>query len=286
MKKYILLVTILISILAFFFFKNTKNDKSDNLKKSLVVSKRVIDSEEDIRDEKNLSSIIQKKSEDLFLNISGEKFGIIFDEQFENSEGLGEMITDDLQLLFGHMEKATVTRRDIERYYLHQGKKTMIDGFVVFDGKGRFFPHILTDDFGLMSGDKIVLPQALLEAYEEAINRKKRHQKEYHLLKQTIHDLNNLTSSQRSVEDWVFMKGASEDVKNAFAEYSSAEFRDAFARGIYKDPSLLNVSFIEDEKSPLDGLLMANIYLERGGVLTNRVPPLVFSEGSWKIYIQ
>jgi len=222
---------------------------------------------------------------DELLKAGGIEVRLKFESQIP--ETLKDVILHDLNLIYGHLNT---------HEYLDVGNmpKMMVDGelrkpdsFLKFTGKGRYFPKQLTGKIGLMFNEQLLIPNSVIQAYEEAWLRKKKNEAQYSTLLKSISRLNRVVEDPiTEPEKWFFIDEEMKGFKIQLSDITSDQFTQNFGGYTYRQPSLLEVYDGSDIKAHLKERLVAKMYaFDAKGKIINSMPPLVFSDGNWKFFI-
>lgn len=215
--------------------------------------------------------------------------GIEVEVAFESevSSGLQKAILHDFNLIFGHLESHEYLDARGAPEMLINGVLQQPDRFLKFTGKGRFFPSELTGKIGFLKGGKMVVPDDVLKAYEQAWNRKAANEEEYSSLLTAIDQLNGLAGDPvQNPREWFFIGSDAQAAGVELPDVTGEQFTESFGGYRYRQPSLLDV-FDGVEWSPdLAGKLIAKLYVfDPDGAIRNSMPPLIHTDGSWRFFM-
>jgi hypothetical protein len=219
------------------------------------------------------------------LTAGGIKVEVAFESKV--SSELQRAILHDLNLIFGHLESHEYLDARGAPEMLINGALQQPDRFLKFTEKGRFFPRELTGKIGFMKGEKMVFPDDVIQAYEEAWSRKTANEEKYGSLLTAIDKLNGLAGNPvQNPRDWFFISADAQTAGVEMPDITKEQFAESFGGYRYRQPSLLDV-FDGVEWSPdLAGKLIARLYVfEPEGAISNSMPPLIYTDGSWRFFI-
>lgn len=219
------------------------------------------------------------------LTAGGIEVEVAFESEVPSD--LQKAIVHDLNLIFGHLESHEYLDARGAPEMVINGALQQPDRFLKFTGKGRFFPTELTGKIGFLKGEKMVVPDDVLQAYEEAWNRKVANEEKYSSLLTVIDQLNGLARDPvQNPREWFFISSGAQAAGVALPAVTGEQFAESFGGYRYRQPSLLDV-FDGAEWSPdLAGKLIAKIYVfDANGAISNSMPPLIHADGSWRFFI-
>jgi len=208
----------------------------------------------------------------------------------EVSPELTAWIATDLNLVYGHLH-AHELLTPIYRKPLHlHGQEIRSSAHVNFVGPGRYFPAEHRDLMGIIveSGGtrKLAIPSKLVTAYESAWKRAQENRPAFEAIDSFIEKLDGLSAqSVSSIDDLLFFDAAANAEAESFRQMTPEQIAQGFGGKRYRKSSVLEV--VEGEKwSPrLKGSLVAPLYYEKGGGISDTASPMIFHEGYWKLLI-
>lgn len=219
------------------------------------------------------------------LSAGGLEAPIAFESEI--SAELQKAIIHDLNLIFGHLDSHEYLDASGAPEISINGRPEHPDRFLNFTGKGRYFPNELTGKIGFMTGDKIVIPANVIEAYAEAWNRKATNEDEYSSLLEAIDRLNGLAGDPiPNPRDWFFLSSGAQAAGIEIPDVSEGDFAENFGGYRYRQPSLLDVFDGAVWDPDLAGKLIAKVYVfDSEGFIRNSMPPLIHTDGAWRFFI-
>jgi hypothetical protein len=229
------------------------------------------------------SWVLEKPSEN--LSAGGIEVPVAFES--EVSPELQKAIIHDLDLIFGHLESHEYLDARGAPELLIEGELQHPDRFLKFTGKGRYFPSELTGKIGFMKGEKMVVPASVIQAYEEAWDRKAANEDKYSSLLAVIDRLNELAGNPvQDPQDWFFISSGAQASGIELPHVTGDQFTESFGGYRYRQPSLLDVFDGEEWNPDLAGKLIARLYVfDSEGVISNNMPPLIHTDGAWRFFI-
>jgi hypothetical protein len=219
------------------------------------------------------------------LSAGGIEVAIAFES--EVSPEMQKVIVHDLNLIHGHLESHEYVDSYGSPELLINGSLRQPDRFLKFTGRGRYFPSELTGRIGFMTGDTMILPRGVIEAYEHAWQRKTANEESYISLLGAIDRLNSLKKNLiDNPRDWFFLSRSALAAGIDIPDVSRERFAQDFGGYRYRQPSLLDVFDGANWDPDFAGKLVARVFVfDSDGVIRNSMPPLIHTDGSWRFLI-
>ena len=189
----------------------------------------------------------------------------------------------DLNLVLDHLPKFEI---DTLPFPLEVNGR-QLDRRVRFEGEGRKWNNVLqSDEFGCLfrgaSEDELFVPQAVIAAYNKAIDLEKRNEAAYRQLDQFLSRMSELR--ERPIDDVRSLVVFGDDNKSAeggTAKVDPQEFAAIWSGKHYRAPSILDVTTTLGSSLEKYGSLVATTYAVSSDKLDD-LPPIVYHRGQWR----